>query len=200
MNSENKITINNLIYALLFLVFGIVLLTSTTDLISIASKVIGVILIIFGIIKAIIYTYKKGKYSNYSLSELIIGIIVIGLGVLLLLYSSTLSFVIRIVVGLWILFAGVNRIIFSIYIRQVDKIGFRIYLITALLMVLVGILLISGLLDQLIGLFIIIYSVIEIIDYIYYKINSKKYESKTSSNKMVKIKDERIVDAIVDEE
>ena len=186
MNSENKITINNLIYALLFLVFGIVLLTSTTDLISIASKVIGVILIIFGIIKAIIYTYKKGKYSNYSLSELIIGIIVIGLGVLLLLYSSTLSFVIRIVVGLWILFAGVNRIIFSIYIRQVDKIGFRIY---------------NGFnINQLIGLFIIIYSVIEIIDYIYYKINSKKYESKTSSNKMVKIKDERIVDAIVDEE
>ena len=171
------------------------MVTSTADLVSIASKVIGVILIIFGIIKVILYTYRKGKYSNYSLSELIIGIIVIGLGVLLLLYSSTLSFVIRIVVGLWILFAGVNRIIFSIYIRQVDKIGFRMFL-----MVLVGILLISGLLDQLIGLFIIIYSVIEIVDYIYYKINSKKYESKTSSNKMVKIKDERIVDAIVDEE
>ena len=34
MSKENKITVNNLIYALLFFVFGMILLTSTEDLIS----------------------------------------------------------------------------------------------------------------------------------------------------------------------
>ena len=55
MNKESKISINNLVYALLFLVFGIILLTSTEDLITIVSKVIGGVLIVIGIIKAIIY-------------------------------------------------------------------------------------------------------------------------------------------------
>ena len=50
MNKESKITVNNLIYALLFLVFGIILLTSTEDLITIVSKVIGGVLITIGMI------------------------------------------------------------------------------------------------------------------------------------------------------
>ena len=49
MVKENKITNTNLISALLFLLLGIILLTRW-DLITIASKVIGVVLIIFGII------------------------------------------------------------------------------------------------------------------------------------------------------
>ena len=44
MNNEDKITVKNLIYALLFLVFGIILLNKSEDLITTASKVIGVIL------------------------------------------------------------------------------------------------------------------------------------------------------------
>ena len=59
MNKENKISINNLIYALLFLTFGIILLTSTEDLISIASKVIGIAIIIAGVVKTFIYVYRK---------------------------------------------------------------------------------------------------------------------------------------------
>ena len=50
MKRENKITINNLIYALLFLLLGILLLTQI-DLLSVASKLIGGVLIIIGIWK-----------------------------------------------------------------------------------------------------------------------------------------------------
>lgn len=201
MNNETKITINNLIYALLFLVFGIILLTSTDDLVGIASKVVGTILLVFGAVKIIVYIYMKGKMGNYRISELLVGLLIIGLGILLILYSSTLSFVIRIVVGLWILFAGVNRIILSIYVRKYDKIGFRMYLITSILMILLGMLLISGLIDKMLGLFIIMYSLIEIVDYIYYIINGKKYEFNDESNaKIVKVKNSKVVDAIIDEE
>ena len=56
MNKENTITIKNLIYALLFLVFGIILLTSTQDLITIASKVVGGIIII---IVNCVYIYER---------------------------------------------------------------------------------------------------------------------------------------------
>ena len=63
MNRENKLSINNLIYALLFLLFGIILMTKW-DLLSIASKIIGSILIVVGIVKAIIYIYMKAIWPS----------------------------------------------------------------------------------------------------------------------------------------
>ena len=206
MNKENKITINNLIYALLFLVLGIILLTTDQDLLGIASQIIGGLFIIVGIIKTVIYIYMKGKVGNYSISELIIGLLIIGCGILLVLFSSTLSFAIKLIVGLWVLFAGVNKIILAISMISMDKIGFRMYLISAIIMVLVGVLLISGLVDKIIGLFIIIYAVAEIVDYIYYKSKSKNYgpvsEMKNNKNnkKIKRLKKGKVVDAIIEED
>jgi len=207
MNKESKITINNLIYALLFLVFGIILLTSTEDLITIVSKIAGAVLIIIGIIKSVIYIYMKGKLGDYSTSKLAIGILFICFGVLLVLFSGTLSFAIRTIIGIWVLFAGINRIIFAISIKSVDKKGFLVYLITAFLMLILGVLLISGILDQLIGLLIIIYSVIEIIDYIYFKVKNKNYEevkehinTVKKEGKVKRLKKGKVVDAIIEED
>lgn len=205
MNKESKITINNLLYALLFLVFGIILLTSTEDLITIVSKVIGAILIVIGIIKTIIYIYMKGKLGDYSLSKLSIGLLFICFGLLLIFLSGTLSFAIRTVVGMWILFSGINRIIFAISIFNMDKRSFLVYLLTAILMLVLGVILISGIFDKLIGLFIIIYSIVEVVNYIYFKVKNKEYEDleKTTikkEEKIKKLKKGKVVDAIIEEE
>ena len=206
MNTENKIELNNLIYALLFLTFGIVLLTSTEDLISIASKVIGAVIAIVGIVKTLLYVYRKGKYGNYSLTQLLIGLLLICFGVLLILVSNTLSFAIRIIIGLWIVFAGINRIIFSLSIKTYDNNGFLVYLFTALLMIALGVLIISGIFDQFIGLLIIVYSVMEIVDYIYFKVRYKNNESNTDLQKVSKKdnskknKKGKVVDAVIEEE
>ena len=138
MNKESRITVNNLIYALLFLVFGIILLTSTEDLITIVSKVIGGVLIVIGIIKAIIYIYMKDKLGEYSLSKLIVSLLFISFGALLIFLSGTLSFAIRTVIGIWIVFSGINRVIFAISISTLDKKSFLVYLITSLLMISLG--------------------------------------------------------------
>lgn len=202
---ENKITVNNLIYALLFLTFGIILLTSTEDLISIVSKVIGAAIIIAGIVKTLVYVYRKGKLGDYSLSELLIGIVLICFGVLLIVVSSTLSFAIRTIIGIWIVFAGINRIIFSISIKSIDNRGFIIYLITSLLMIGLGVLIISGIFDQFIGLLIIVYSLMEIIDYVYYSLKSRNYEGKQEIQKVSNVKKNKkskkgkVVDAVIEE-
>ena len=90
MNKESKITINNLIYALLFLVFGIILLTSTEDLITIVSRVMGSVLCIIGLVNSISYIYMKGKLGNYNIGKLIIGLAFISFGILLISFSSAL--------------------------------------------------------------------------------------------------------------
>lgn len=205
MKKENKITINNLLYALLFLLFGIILLTRF-DLITMASKVIGIILIIVGIVKSIVYVYMKGKLGNYRLTELIGGLLIIGCGVLLLLYSGALSFAIRTIIGLWALFSGINRIILAISVKSMDKVGFRVYLITSLLMVIIGFCVVSGLVDKVIGLFVIGYSITEIINYVYFKVNYRnedlknEVKKKDPKNRIQRIKEPKVVDAIIEEE
>lgn len=204
MNFNKKITINNLIFSLLFFVFGIILFTSTEDLISIASKIIGIILIIVGIIKTIVYIYMKGKMGKYKTTELIIGILIICCGVLLLLYSNVLSFAIRIIIGTWVFFVSINKIIFALSIRRINSNGFKVYITTSLLMLIVGMFLLSGFFDRIVGIFIIVYSIIEIIDYIYFKVNNKEYESvnkeKSKKIKNKRLKESKVVDAIIEEE
>ena len=204
MNKENKISINNLVYALLFLTLGIILLTSTEDLISIVSKVIGGAIVIFGIVKTLLYVYRKGKLGEYPLNELLIGILLICFGVLLIVFSSTLSFAIRVIIGLWVVFAGVNRIIFSISIKSLDSKGFLFFLLTSFLMIALGVLIISGVFDQVIGLLIIIYSIMEIVDYIYFKVKYKNLDTaiqKVPDDKDSKIKkDGKVVDAVIEHE
>ena len=192
------------IYSLLFFVFGIILLTSTEDLISIASKVIGAILIIVGIIKSIVYIYMKGKLGDYKLSELILGILIISCGTLLIFYSNALSFAIRTIAGIWILFAGINKIILAISIKKIDKTGFRVYIITSIIMLILGVGLITGLFDKLIGLFIIGYSITEIVNYIYFISKNKnnmykEQQVKKTKSKLKKIKNNKVVDATFEE-
>lgn len=207
MNKENKITINNLIYALLFLVVGVLLINQTEDLLTIVSKVIGSILIIIGIVKAIIYIYMKGKLGNYNINDLAMGMSLICFGFILILFSGALSFTIRILLGLWVLFAGINKIIFAITIRSVNNKSFLVYLITSFLMTILGLILISGLFDQLIGVLIIIYSVIEVFNYIYFKVNDNKEtivkesgKSSKKNNKVSRLKKGKVVDAVIEED
>lgn len=207
MNKENKITTNNLVYALLFLVFGIILLTSTEDLITIASKVIGGGLVIIGIIKSINYVYMKGKLGDFSFSKLATGIAFICFGVLLIFFSSALSFAIRTIIGLWILFSGIHRIIFAISIKASGNKGFLVYLITSIIMCVLGVLLISGIFDEFIGLLIIFYSITEIVNYIYFKTKNKNYESvkenitvSKKDKKVKKLKSGKVIDAVIEEE
>ena len=204
MRNENKLVANNLTYSLLFFVFGIILLTSTEDLISIASKVIGAILIIVGIIKSIVYIYMKGKLGDYKLSELILGILIISCGTLLIFYSNALSFAIRTIAGIWILFAGINKIILAISIKKIDKTGFKVYIVTSIIMLILGVGLITGLFDKLIGLFIIGYSITEIVNYIYFISKNKnnmykEQQVKKTKSKLKKIKNNKVVDATIEE-
>lgn len=73
-------------------------------------------------------------------------------------------------------------------------------------MFIIGLLIISGVFDEIIGLFIIIYSLIEIVDYIYYRVKGKNYEfnndskSEEKKSSIKKLKSGKVVDAIIEEE
>lgn len=201
MERENKISFNNLIYALLFLVLGLVFITSTDDIVGIMSKVIGIIIASIGLIKCIIYIYMKGKLGEYEFRELTLGLLFIFVGVSFIVFSGAFSFAIRTLIGLWAVFIGVNRMIYSFSTRKKDSTGFKVYFITSIFMIVLGIILISGIFDKIVGLLIILYSVAEIVDYVYFKAKNKNYkQSNSAKRKNIKsLKGGKVIDADIEE-
>ena len=202
--NENKLTINNLIYSLFFLIFGIFFLSGTETIIGMASKVVGSIFVITGIVKIVIYIYMKGKLGDYSINDLLIGLAAIFCGVILIMYSAAFSFAIRIIIGLWILFSSINRVILAISIKRELQDGFWVYLATGLVMFISGILLITGLFSQILGVFVIIYAISEIVDYIYFKVTYKETnisgKTQKKKKKVDRITTKKTVEADYEEE
>lgn len=200
-NKDNRITINNLVYALLFLLVGIMLINRDETIITLVSKVIGCIFITVGAIKTIIYIYMKGKVGNYKLNGLLIGLVLIAIGIAFVVLSGVLDWTIRVIVGLWSIFAGINRMIFSFKYRKYFKEEFKVYFLTSILMIAFGIVILSVSLSWVIGLFIIAYAVSEIFNYIYYKAKGKEMPSdeKVESN-LPALNNNKVVDAVIEED
>ena len=200
-NKDNRITINNLLYALLFLVIGMMLLTTKESVLTIVSKVIGCVFITVGAVKTIVYIYMKGKVGDYRFNNLIIGLVFIFGGLAFIIFSGTLDWVIRVIIGLWSIFAGVNRMIFAFTYKKYDNEGFKVYLLTSLFMLVLGIVILSGILSQIIGVLIIIYSISEIFNYIYYKTKGKDIPKETKDDsKLPAVKSDKVVDAVIEED
>ena len=199
-NKDNKITISNLIYALLFLAVGMMLFTAETSVLKLASTIIGCIFITVGSIKTIVYIYMKGKVGNYKINNLLVGLIFVFIGIAFIVFSGTLDWAIRVIVGLWCIFAGVNRMIFAFAYRKYYSEGFKVYLFTSIFMLALGILILSGALSKIVGILIIIYALSEIFNYVYYKIKGKELPSDEKvESKLPALKNDKIVDAVIEE-
>ncbi len=86
-----------------------------------------------------------------------------------LFFSETVEKAIRIVVGFWILFSGINRLINALKMTDKNK-KFLSLVIVSILLILIGVytIVIGDVLLSSIGIILMLYSAIDIIGYIFY--------------------------------
>jgi uncharacterized membrane protein HdeD (DUF308 family) len=91
------------------------------------------------------------------------------IAILFLFYSETVEKAIRIVVGFWILFSGINRLINALKMTDKNK-KFLSLVIVSILLILIGVytIVIGDVLLSSIGIILMLYSAIDIIGYIFY--------------------------------
>lgn len=206
MKSIQNFKITDLLLALGIFIIGLLLMTNPSTIIDILSYIIGGILGLIGIGNIILYLTRRriGK----SASRLIFGVILIITGALLAIFPNIVDITVRVVFGSWILFMGVSRLIVALTIKKVDQTGFRTFLITSIIMILAGVVILISF-YELLGLLLAVYAISEIVDYIYFNFNKKKYDTifdfeETKDNKNVKkikkeIKEKEAIDAVIDE-
>lgn len=158
----------SLITSILFLVIGILLFSNPGGVVKFITYIIGILFIIMGIGKIFSYYRMSSKMNINNTSDLILGIVAIVLGFIIIFCSSAIEFVIRIVMGGWILYTGVIKLIYAFNLKDMKVNSWLYVLIISIIMIICGLYIVikSNLVFSTIGLVLIIYSIVEIIQYI----------------------------------
>ena len=193
---KNYSNVFSLLGSILFLILGAVMYTNPKEVVIFTTYVFGSLLIIVGLFKCV-KNYLDVKKDNYTSStEMIIGIIFSVLGIVCIFLAGVVEAFIRLIIGGWILFSGINRLINSF---NLDKryIKFWISIIVSILLISSGLytILKSNLAFKAIGIVLMIYAILEIIGYIFNRKNNKPLKSSAKKKeKKTKIVDADIVE------
>lgn len=160
---------SSVISSLLFLLLGILLYINPTEIIKFITYIIGVIFAVFGSIKLYNFYKLKQDTSNIQLTIAILSIII---GIIIMFCNGIIEFVIRLVIGGFILANGLNKLIISINSKETNN-KWKVLLVISIILIIGGLytILQANIIPKIIGLILIIYSSIDLISYITYPKN-----------------------------
>ena len=108
--NDRKKDNNSLINPVMYLVMGIMLAFYSNAVVKIFFYIIGVIVIIYGI-KSLLEYYRNKDSVQFKNINLSIGIVSIIIGLLLIILSDALEVSIRYVLGFFLIYMGVSRLL-----------------------------------------------------------------------------------------
>lgn len=166
----------SIITSLIFAVLGIVMITNPEAAIEIVAAVLGITVIVIGAEKIISYFVMKGNQDFFNY-ELIYGIIAILFGILIMMHSNTFASIVRIIIGIWIAYAGLMKINLSFKLKSANISAWAVVLILSIISLLAGILVMFSNTSSIViltAVVMIIYAIADIIDEIIFINNVDK--------------------------
>lgn len=169
-----KISIKNysnvlvLISSILFLILGAIMYTKPDAVVIFTTYIIGGMFILIGIFKCVKNYLDVKKDNNTSSTEMVVGIVLTVIGIICIFLAGVIEALVRLVIGGWIIFRGINRLINSFYY---DKKTSKFYVSFVLSLILIGgglyTILEANLAFKAMGFVLMIYAILEIISYIF---------------------------------
>ena len=180
-------TTSSLLSSIVFLVIGAFLITNADSVITWISYIIGGLLVLVGIIKLFTYYRIKKKTMISSNGDLIIGLILLAIGIPCFFLASVFETIVRFIIGAWILFSGVQRLVETLHMpNKANKKFLALLIISVLLMVLgLYIILYSNLLFIWVGILMVLYSILEITGYVFFSQTLKDQRKEEEPTKKV---------------
>lgn len=165
----NKVWWSSIITSLAFAIIGILLMIYPAEIITAISIIVGIGIIIAGIFAFLRY-FRNVEMKNYFKFDLIYGVICVIAGTLLILNPKTVTSILPLVLGVWIIINSIIKIQYALTIKQYDKNAWVSTMVLAIITLACGILFVfnpfkgATILTQIIGGMITFYSVIDIIN------------------------------------
>lgn len=164
----------SIVESIIFAILGIILACKPSGVMAIICYILGAIFIAIGVIKILNYVQTKGKSSLFDY-ELLYGIMSVIIGIVIIVHGDILSTIFGIIVGVWIVYSSIIRGFAALKLRQLQSNIWIYSLVIAAIMLLCGLYVIFdvGALVTTIGIIMIIYAVMDIIENIIFIKNIK---------------------------
>ena len=152
----------DIITSIIFILFGIMLVARPESIISIISVLLGAVCIIIGILKIIDY-YTSSTKDNYLLAIAVVAIVT---GVIIWFCADIIMSVFRIIIAIWILYSGIMNLQTTIVWKDYKSKLWIVSLILAAVTIIAGIYILvnQGAILQTIGIIIVSYVIMDIIE------------------------------------
>ena len=169
----------SILTSIVFAILGLMIYYNPNTTFKVITYIIGVIFIIIGIPRIVSYFTAKSDYEAYNY-DLAYGIIAILLGIVVMICSNFIEAFLRIAIGVWILYSGAIRIGAAIRLQKLNanKYAWITVLVIAIIMIIFGLYIITvpGSVVATIGILMLIYSVMDIVEELIFMKNIKYLE------------------------
>lgn len=168
-NKIKRIFNLSLITSIIFVIVGLFLFIKPDTTISLISYTFGAVLLLMGLINVYKYFSSNNKLNMFSF-DLAYGVLLVIAGLFLIIDTSIFAKVINIILGIWIIVNSITKFQYGIVLKRVKNSDWGYTIFVSLLSFFWGVLLLvnpfeSALtITQIIGIFIIVYAVLDIID------------------------------------
>ncbi len=165
----------SILESVIFAIIGLIIVWKPEGTVKLISYILGISFIVIGILKVIRFFAIKEKDNFYNYN-LIYGIMACIVGIIIIAFSNTISSIIRIVIGVWIIYSSLMRMNLSIKLKGLDSNIWIYSLVLSIVMFICGLYIIinSGAVIFTIGIMMIVYAVIDIIENIIFIKNVKE--------------------------
>lgn len=128
----------NWISILASFIIGIILVTNSNGIVTIAFQIIGAFIALFGIFRLIQFFNIKKQFKTEDNNALISGIIGITIGLLIVLLASVIEVGLRYVLGLFLILNGLNKLGFALTYKNTNKKKYITSITESIILILFG--------------------------------------------------------------
>lgn len=174
----NQIIFREMVYSVVFAIIGLIIFLNSDMTNRTAGLLIGTFLLVAGIFN--LYTFiDKHKIKLFRFS-LYFGIINILLGIFAMFNPLSILNFLNISLGICLIVESINKIIYFLDFKKVGEESKKIILTSSILFLILGIMIIvnpfrSIIITKTIGMFVILYNVLNLNDLVLLKRRSKKF-------------------------
>ena len=151
----------DIVISVLFVILGVLLIVKPSEMMSVISILLGMVLFIIGFLKLVDYFTSKDK-EDYLLTFALVAAV---LGVIVLFCSDVITGIFRAALGIWIIISGIRNFQTTLVWKEVKSGLWTITVLCSLLMIIAGIVILvsTTLAIRIVGIVIVIYAVLDII-------------------------------------
>ena len=152
----------DIVISIIFVIFGVLLVAKPEATVGAISVILGILFIAMGTLKLIEY-YTSDTKEDLLLTVALVAVI---FGLIILFASDSVLAFFRVILGIWIIVTGVMDLQTILIWKQVKSPYWTASLILTILMILAGIIILINqeIVLTAVGILIIVYGILDIID------------------------------------